>query len=48
MCSKRNRRLNVRVFNIIAEINETKRLTKHISCKYKFKFDGRKCNSNQI
>ena len=28
-------------------INESKTLTKHISCKYECKFDGRKCNSNQ-
>ena len=28
-------------------INESKTLAKHISCKYKCKFGGRKCNSNQ-
>ena len=28
-------------------INEPKTLAKHISCKCKCKFDGRKCNSNQ-
>ena len=27
--------------------NESKTLTKHISCECKCKFDGRKCNSNQ-
>ena len=27
--------------------NESKTLTKHISCESKCKFDGRKCNSNQ-
>ena len=27
--------------------NESKILTKDISCKCKCKFDGRKCNSNQ-
>ena len=32
---------------MIAGINESKTLTKHISCKCKCKFDGRKCNSNQ-
>ena len=32
---------------MITEINESKTLTKHISCKYKCKFDGRKCNLNQ-
>ena len=28
--------------------NESKFLTKDISCKCKYKFDGRKCNSNQM
>ena len=32
---------------MIAGINELKTLTKHISSQCKFKFDGRKCNSNQ-
>ena len=35
------------VFNMITRINESKPLTKHISCECKCKFDGRKCNSNQ-
>ena len=39
--------LNLSMFNMITEINETKTLTKHISCKCKCKFDGRKINSNQ-
>ena len=39
--------LNLSVFNMITRINQSKTLTKHISCKCKFKFDGRKCNSNQ-
>ena len=32
---------------MIAGVNESKTLTKHISCKCKAKFDGGKCNSNQ-
>ena len=32
---------------MITGMNESKILTKHISCKFKCKFDGRKCNSNQ-
>ena len=32
---------------MITEKNESKTLTKHISCKCKCKFDRRKCNSNQ-
>ena len=28
-------------------INEWKILSKHVSCECKYKFDGRKCNSNQ-
>ena len=39
--------LNLSVFNMIMGINESKTLIKHISCEYKYKFDGRKCNSNQ-
>ena len=39
--------LNVDMFNMITRINESKTLTKYISCKCKCKFDGRKCNSNQ-
>ena len=32
---------------MITEINESKILTKHISCEFKCKCYGRKCNSNQ-
>ena len=39
--------LNLSVFNMITGINESKMLTKHISCECKCKFDGRKCNSDQ-
>ena len=39
--------LNLSMFNIIAGINESKTLTKHISCECKCKFDGRKRNSDQ-
>ena len=39
--------LNLRVFNMITEINKSQTLPKHVSCKCKCKFDGRKCNSNQ-
>ena len=40
--------MNLSMFNMIKGINEQKTLTKHISYKRKCKFDGRKCNSNQI
>ena len=39
--------LNLSVFNMITGINESKTLTKHVSCECKCKFDCRKCNSNQ-
>ena len=32
---------------MITEVNELKTLTKYISCKCYFKFDGRKFNSDQ-
>ena len=38
---------NLRVFNMITGINESKTLTKHISCEFKRKSDGRKCNSHK-
>ena len=39
--------LNLSVFNMTARINKSKTLTKHVSCKCKCRFDGRKCNSDQ-
>ena len=39
--------VNLNVFNTITRINETKTLTKHISSNCKYKFDGKKCYSNQ-
>ena len=39
--------LNIHVINMITGVNESKILTKHVSCQCKCKFDGRKCNSNQ-
>ena len=32
---------------MIVEIDESKTLTEHISCKYKCKFDVKKCNLYQ-
>ena len=31
---------------MITGTTESKKLTKHISCEYKCRFDGRKCNSD--
>ena len=39
--------LNLSVFNMITGINESKTLTKPLSCTSKCEFDGRKCNSDQ-
>ena len=39
--------LYLSMFNMITGINESKTLTKHISCECKCRFDGRKCNSDQ-
>ena len=38
--------LNLSMFSMITGINESKTLTKYISCECKCKFDGRKCNSD--
>ena len=39
--------LNLSMFNMITSINESKALTRHISCNCKSKLDRTKCNSNQ-
>ena len=39
--------LNLSVFNVIAGINESKILTKHILCECKCRFEGGECNSDQ-
>ena len=39
--------LNLDVFNMITRINESKKLTNHISCKCECEFHEKKCNSNQ-
>ena len=44
MCPKLNRRFKSKC---VTGINESKALTKHISCKCKCGFDGRKCSSDQ-
>ena len=38
---------NIHVFNLMTGKNESEIFTKDILCKCKWKFDGRKCNSNQ-
>ena len=39
--------LNMHIFNMITGINKLKIFANYVSCKYKYKFDGKKCNSNQ-
>lgn len=38
---------NLKVFNMVKEINESKTLIKHISYECRCEFDGRNCNSKQ-
>ena len=40
--------LNLSLFRMITGINESKTSTKHLSCEFKYKFDGTKCNSNRL
>ena len=47
VCVPNKTDLNLSVFNMITVINESKTLTKHVSCECKCRFDGRKCNSDQ-
>ena len=39
--------LNLSMLSMITGINESKTLTKHISCECKCRFDEKKCNSYQ-
>ena len=41
------RDMNLKVFNMINKINESKTLAKHISCECRYEFNGRKYNSRQ-
>ena len=36
--------VHLRLFNLITGINKSKGLTKHISCDFKCKFNGKKCS----
>ena len=44
---KKTQDLNLSLLNMIAGINESKILTKHISRKCKYRFDEKECNSEQ-
>ena len=39
--------VNLKVLDMMKGKNESKTLIKHISCEWRCKFDGRKCNSEQ-
>ena len=45
LCAKKPDDLTLSVFNLIAGKNKSKTLTKQISCKCKYNFDGNRCNS---
>ena len=45
--SNKTQHLNLSVLSMITVINESTTLTKHISCEWKWKFYGRKYNSDQ-
>ena len=44
---RKKKDINVKVFNMITNQNETKAVTKHISCDCEFKFNSQTCYSNQ-
>ena len=46
MCSQK-KDINVKAFKMITNKNETKTMTKYISCDCKFKFNSTTCNSDQ-
>ena len=39
--------INVKTLNMIANKDEAKAMTEHISCDFKCKLNSAKCNSNQ-
>ena len=39
--------LDIYALNMLTGISESKILLEHVSCECKYKFDGRKCNSDQ-
>ena len=45
--TKQKKDINVKAFNMIANKNEAKAMTKHIPCDCKCKFNSTTCNSNQ-
>ena len=47
ICCEKSKGINVKVFEMIANKNEAKTMTKHISCDCKCKFNSATCNSNQ-
>ena len=47
MCSKINKDINVKAFNMIKNKDEAKARTEHISCDSKCKFSSTTCNSEQ-
>ena len=47
MCSKRNKDINVKEFNILTNKDEAKAMTEHISCGCKWKFNSTIYNLSQ-
>ena len=47
MCPKNTKDIHVKVFNMIANKNEAKTTTTHVSYDCKCKFNSATCNSNQ-
>lgn len=39
--------VNINIFNMMAVVSESKKSAKHISCKWKWKFEGIRINLNQ-
>ena len=44
---KETKDINLKAFNMIANKDEAKAMTEHISCDCKCKFNSTTCNSNQ-
>ena len=47
MCSEQSKTYELKVFNLMSEVNETRFSVQHESCECKCEFNEGLCNSNQ-
>ena len=47
MCTEQSKTYELKVFNLMSEVNETRFSVQHESCECKYEFNEGVCNSNQ-